>query len=202
MKKILTIGSIFSIALLTLLPLSSVIGFQNSIYSESREDTLFTIRNKMALKEEYGSISRRYIGKYSEKNLPIPDRNTNYEFMNKFVNTIRTMNDESFYELLDWLILQSHQRDSLKRFSIEKITQSLIQLRNNPIDTILIPIEKEKNNLHTYECTLFMGCPMTIGYDLTVCLILFLAFTAMAAVVFVEVRIWALLTILQGCFPS
>ena len=124
MKKKLVIGCIFTVALLSLLPLSSVIGIQKSAYNKNGVYPLFAIRNKMALNEEYCKLTYDYIGKDIDNNIPIPNRNSKLELIDRFVNNIRLMNDGSFDKLLDLLIRQGHQRNDLQRYSIEKITQS------------------------------------------------------------------------------
>ena len=64
MKKFLSIGALFTVAVLIFLPFSSVVGVPHGLFERNGGNALFTIRSKMALDEDIGQVTTEYIGKY------------------------------------------------------------------------------------------------------------------------------------------
>jgi len=93
-KKIIIGLSIIACIVLVLASLSPVVGFHSVKSNSAISSPLFNVRTKRAINEESRDITSDYVGKGKLWSFPIRDSRT--VLVQKFINTIRTMNKNTF----------------------------------------------------------------------------------------------------------
>jgi len=163
MKKKILIGSIIAVVLLTLVSFSSVVGFQ-SVKSDSKiASPLFRTKNNK------GKISSNYIGKGKTINILLPRRNSKVELVEKCINIIKMMDDNTFDRFVDFIIKNHNKMIDSQELNEGEITKSLYHLRENP-DVLKSSFLTEKETIiASNACSI--ACPST--FDASVeCLLL------------------------------
>ncbi len=159
MKNKILIGSIIAVVILVLVSFTNVVGY-NTASSSIKDSPLFSIRTKRAINEESNDITCDYVGKGEEINILLLTRNNRNELFDRYVDIIRKMDDKSYDKFIDLFIKHIQERDDFQEYHKEDIILYFNLLRNNP-NKIINNQDREKSNLHTYECTItWEGCPM------------------------------------------
>jgi hypothetical protein len=148
-KRILILGSLLAIIILTFASFNTVIGFQSNIVSTSRASPLFSVRSMNVIAESNLPLSYSYVGKGKGNSVYIPTLDTK-KIM--FIDRIKRM-DDSEYNRLIILLINHINKD--RRFINKDI--------NKKVDTLHKIIKKpdiEKNihladrDLYQYEETI------------------------------------------------
>jgi len=177
MNKKILIGSIIAVVLLTLVSFSSVVGFQ-SVKSDSKiASPLFRIKNNK------GEISSNYIGKGKTINILLPRRNSKVELVEKCINIIKMMDDNTFDRFVDFIIKNHNKMIDSQELNEGEITKSLYHLRENP-DVLKSSFLTEKETIiASNACS--MACPPTFD-DITVeCLLFWIGAFIMAIIILI-----------------
>jgi hypothetical protein len=142
MNKKLLISSIITVCILVGVSFTSVVGYR-SIASDMKASPLFNIRSSRAIDDENKDLSCEYFGKGDGINLLIPDRDSKTALIEKFIDRISEMDDETFERFITSIIYHLQEDNILNGLKLEKIRNTLHQLRNSnkPIQIFDIFIE-------------------------------------------------------------
>jgi hypothetical protein len=142
MNKKILIGSIIVVTVLIGVSFTSVVGYQ-SVESDVKASPLFTIRSNRAINEESSNLSREYVGKGST--LSFPKQDDRLILTQRFIDRISEMDDETFERFIASIIYHLQKDNILDDLKLEKIRDTLHQLRNSnkPIQIFDIFIESK-----------------------------------------------------------
>jgi hypothetical protein len=147
-KKPLGVISICVVMLFILGSLSNVMGTQ-SIKSTVNNSPLFIVRTNRATSDEnYKVITSDYLGK-GIKTLSFPLQETSTGMIQKFIDNIRTMDDDTFNRFIDYVIFRINYNNNLKNVEVNDFIKGLRQIRKN-IQNIVIDKDL-KDNMITYS---------------------------------------------------
>ena len=184
MNKKILLGSIIAVVILILVSFTGVVGYQTTKSSTiAKASPLFSIRTSRAIDEESKDIACDYVGKGEESILSIPKRDGRTALVQKFIDRVSKMDDETFNRFIGLVIKNLNQMDDFQEYNIEEIIQSLNQFRNNP-KKIKQYITEEETILPTVECTIGMGCPWTALFCISI-IIMILIFLPFLLVYFI-----------------
>jgi hypothetical protein len=158
MKKRIIIGSIIAVTILISISFTSVVGYNNIKSNSAINSPLFGIRTRMATEEESKDFTFEYVGKGVETKLLIPHRNDKNALIQKFINEIQSMDEETFNKFIHSIIGKSNQNKNNK-----EVKSILKQIRDNGKnnDTVDWPSWNNRRECTYYPCTIgawFIGC--------------------------------------------
>jgi hypothetical protein len=131
MKIKVLLGSLGAVAILILVSFTNVVGIQSTTSDSINDSPLFSIRtNKATNNENNRVLTSNYLGKGFNV-LSFPCRDTNAELIQKFIDRIRTMDDDTFYRFIDYAVNQINHNPKLKNINSQGVIAVLYQLKNN-----------------------------------------------------------------------
>jgi hypothetical protein len=128
-KKPLIGVSILAVVLLVLGSLSNVVGYQ-SVKSTVNDSPLFKIRTQRETSQQQNTLTSQYLGK-GINTLSFPLRDTNTKMIQKFIDRIRTMDDDTFNRFIDYVVNQINHKNNLKSVDVDEFIKELRQIRKN-----------------------------------------------------------------------
>ena len=132
MKKKILIGSLIAVALLTLVSFSSVVGY-NSVESDSKiASPLFGIRTNRAINKEQDVITSDYIGKGKATNILLPRMKDKTELVEKFVNFIRDMDEQSLDNFANKISIKLESDDMYSDVKRSDVKEAVYFISENP----------------------------------------------------------------------
>jgi hypothetical protein len=166
-KKLLLAVSVGAAVLIVFISFTSVVGFQ-STKSGFVDTPLFGIRTQRAIQKESNDVlTFDYLGKGQTINIIIPRRESTFELVQRIIERIQEIDDETYEKKVNLFIHQLQQEDILTDVTPEEITNILYQFKENP-DVVrklimkYLAYYKEDNSLYSKdECppeTIFGGC--------------------------------------------
>jgi len=147
MKKKILIGSIIAVAILVGVSFTSVVGYQ-SVESNLKESPLFNIRRGRAIEKDSNHITCDYIGKGTDTNINIPIRDNKQLTVQKFIELVCSMDDDSYNKFSVQLV------SLLKKQDVDNIDATIYlikSMRNNKRNVNL------DNNLNNGNHTWFVN---------------------------------------------
>jgi hypothetical protein len=159
-RKWLVIGiSITAVVLLVLGSLSNVVGYQ-SVKSTVNDSPLFQTRTQRATNQQQNIITSDYIG--NEKNtLIIPPQASQTEIMQKTIDKIRQMDDDTFHLFIELFIKKIKYERSFKDTNPNDIVKTLVLIKKQSSSYPLLRQEKIQND---WDTTIFTDCYWFPGY--------------------------------------
>jgi len=137
MKTKLTIVCLGAITILILVSFTNVVGIQSTTSDSINDSPLFSIRtNKATNNESKRVITSDYLGK-GINIFSFPRRDTNVELIQKFIDRIRTMDDDTFYRFIDYAVNQINHKDNLKTVNTDEFRKELRQIRESKQNIIV-----------------------------------------------------------------
>jgi hypothetical protein len=130
-KKPLIGVSICAVVLLVLGSLSNVVGYQSVKSTAVNDSPLFQTRTQRATNQQQNILTSQYLGKGINA-LSFPLRDTTTEMIQKFIDKIRTMDDESFNHFIIIVLYQIRQRNLFNDINPQETVIVLNQIKNNP----------------------------------------------------------------------
>ena len=156
MNKKILIGSIIAVVILVLVSFTGVVGYQTTKSStNAKASPLFSIRSSRAIDKESKDLTCDYVGKGEDNFLSIPKRDNKIELIQKFIDSIRTMDDKTFYRFLDVLFKRFNQEHIIKKNTVPKLIVTLHQLKTNPnnIKNYITDITDKSRTENFFYCT-------------------------------------------------
>lgn len=158
-KKIL-VGSIIAVAILVGVSFTSVLGYR-SVESNMKESPLFNIRTSRAIGEEDKELTCSYVG--IGNTLPFPKRDGKSVMVQKVVDNIRQMDDESFEKFVASVITHAKKDKRLYDINPDIIRESLYLVRDS--DKLIPVFDDDTNHILFTFGTIACGCQrITFGY--------------------------------------
>lgn len=159
-KKSLIEGSIIVVVLIILGSLSNVVGYQSVKSTVVNDSPLFRTRTQRAINKESNVLTSDYLGKGINA-MSFPLRDNNSEVIQKFLDRIRKMDDDTFNRFVDYAIIQINHKDNLKN-DVKNLINELRQVRKSPANDINYkePNVDARTILYDYVATVcwFPGC--------------------------------------------
>jgi len=172
-KKPLIGVSICAVVLLVLGSLTNVVGYQSVKSTNLSDSPLFSVRTKRAINQVGGdTLTFNYLGK-GQYSMPFPVIDNRTELIQKVIDRIRTMDDDTFNRFIDYAINQINHKDNLKDINVKEFIKELRQLRKS---TENIRVYKDKNDDN--QTYLFNFVPTACWFP--GCYILYVAFAILA----------------------
>jgi len=158
MNKRIIIGSIIAVTILISISFTSVVGYNNIKSNSAINSPLFGIRTQMAIEKESKDFTFEYVGKGEKIRIIIPHRNDKNALIQKFINDIKYMDEETFNKFIKSIIGSSNQNKNSK-----EIEDSLKQLKEDTkLDyNISWPSWNNRRECTFAPCTIgawFIGC--------------------------------------------
>lgn len=154
-------GSILAVVLLILGSLSNVVGYQSVKSTAVNDSPLFRTRTQRAINKESNVLTSDYLGKGINP-LSFPLRDNNKEGIQKFIDRIRKMDDDTFNRFVDFAIIQMNYKDNLKDIDIKNLINELRQVRKSTENDInhKEPNVDKRTILYNYVATVcwYPGC--------------------------------------------
>jgi hypothetical protein len=142
-KKPLIGVSICAVVLLVLGSLSNVVGYQSVKSTAVNDSPLFSVRTKRAINQVGGdTLTFNYLGK-GQYSMPFPVIDNRTELIQKVIDRIKTMDDDTFNRFIDYAVNQINHKDNLKDINVKEFIKELRQLRKS---TENIRVYKDKND--------------------------------------------------------
>lgn len=129
-KKPLIVGSILAVVLLVLGSLSNVVGYQSVKSSAVSDSPLFSTRTQRATNQQQNIVTSQYLGK-GKDTIPFPLRDNKTSMIQKFINQIRNMDDNTFSKFVKYAISLLTQQGTVKYSDTKDIENRFHQLREN-----------------------------------------------------------------------
>jgi len=165
MKTKLLLGSIGAVIILILVSFTNVVGVQSTTSGSVNESPLFRIRTTRANSENSkDALTSNYLGKGLNA-IQFPLRDTRQELIQKSLEIIITMDDDTFNGFIVKVIQRMINEGKLKDVNTQSVLITLHQLKDNP-DAIksyidIIKDDRKPENL-TWEngatCMPIAGC--------------------------------------------
>jgi hypothetical protein len=150
-KKYLAIGvSICAVVLLVLSSLSNVVGYQ-TVKSTVNDSPLFQTRTQRATSSKSNILTSSYLGKGFNV-LSFPLRNTNTEMIQKFIDRIRTMDDDTFNRFVDYVVNQINHKNNLKSVDVNDFIKGLRQIRKNTLNIVVDKDLDDNKIIYSNDC--------------------------------------------------
>ena len=156
-KKILFTGCIGVAVIIALVSFTTVVGFQSAKSTYAINSPLFGVRTSRAINEESKDLTCDYAGKGEESILSIPKRDSETSRIQKAIDSISKIDDETFDRLVDFLINRQGKR--IKEENIPEMINVLHQLKINPDEIKNYIADEKENELYTEE-----GFCETVGF--------------------------------------
>jgi hypothetical protein len=147
-KKPLIGVSICAVVLLVLGSLSNVVGYQSVKSTTVNDSPLFQTRTQRATNQQQNSITSQYLG-MGINALSFPLRDTNTKMIQKFIDRIRTMDDDTFNRFIDYVVNQINHKNNLKSVDVNDFIKGLRQIRKNT-QNIVVDKDLDDNKI-TYS---------------------------------------------------
>ena len=168
-KKPLIGVSICAVVLLVMASLTNVVGYQSVESTAMNESPLFSIRTKRAINQESkDTLISDYLGKGIESNFQFPTRESRMVMLQKFIDTIRMMDDKEFNEFQSFIISRLSEDKNNKNIDVTNIVLALKHLRSNTKGLNINLFDKNGNKT---DPPTFWECPLTV-YITPGCIIL------------------------------
>jgi len=133
MNKYPLIGvSICAVVLLVLGSLSNVVGYQSVKSTALSESPLFSVRTQRATNQQRNILTSRYLGMGKGNLLQFPTRDDKTEILNKVIESIGKMDDETFERFTQLCIQKIRQDNSFSDLNPYEIKHILYALRTQP----------------------------------------------------------------------
>jgi hypothetical protein len=150
--------SICTIILLVLGSLTNVVGYQ-SVKSTVNDSPLFSMRTQRANEQQQNNITSQYLGN-GINTIQFPLRDNRTALIQKIIERIRTMDDDTFNRFVGNVVWLLSQQDETKDVDVKDIIRGLNQIRENP-ETFQSDIGTSNGDI-TWKNTLtlcwFPGC--------------------------------------------
>ena len=138
MNKKILIGSIIAVIILVLVSFTGVVGYQTTKSSFiAKASPLFSVRSKRAIDEESKEFTCDYVGKGEPSNILLPTRDNKIALVQKIIDCIRILDDETLNRFIDLIIYKIQQSNEFKNLNINEIITAIHFLRENQ-DSIVI----------------------------------------------------------------
>ena len=144
MKKKILIGSIIAVAILVLVSFTNVVGY-NTASSSIKDSPLFSIRTKRAINEESNGIAWDYVGKDKDITIPFPTFNSRNTLLQKVIDTISRMDDETFNRFKISVFEQIRKMNTAEENIIQDELQLLNHLKYAPEVLKIYPIDSKED---------------------------------------------------------
>ncbi|MFA5101785.1 MAG: hypothetical protein WC525_01400 [Candidatus Thermoplasmatota archaeon] len=130
-KKPLIGVCILAVVLLILASLTNVVGYQSVKSHTICDSPLFDIRTNSATNNENVRVlTSDYLGKGINA-FSFPQRDSRTEMIQKFIDGIRAMDDETYNRFIKYAVNQIAYKDNFKDNDIIEFTRQLYQFREN-----------------------------------------------------------------------
>ena len=152
MEKRILIGSIIAVVILVLVSFTGVVGYQTTKSSTiARASPLFSIRTQRAIDRDSKDLNCEYVGKGEESILSIPKRDNRIDMVQKAIDVISKMDDETYNRFIGSII----SRINRNIIDDKEIADVLKQLKDNKeVDNITPwPSWDERRECTSYPCT-------------------------------------------------
>jgi len=151
-RKCLAIGiSTISVILLILTSLSNVVGYQSVKSTVVNDSPLFRTRTQRATNQEQNIITSQYLGMGKGNQWQFPMRDNRTLLIQKFIDRIRTMDDETFNRFVNFAVNQINHKNNLKTVNIEEFTRQLHQLRENTQNIVVYKDNLDDNITYRFN---------------------------------------------------
>jgi len=130
-KRPLIVGSLCAVVLLILGSLSTVVGYQ-SVNSSVNDSPLFQTRAYRAIKQGQNVITSHYLGIGKGCLFEFPVRDDRDESLQKIIDIISTMDDNTFEQFIKVCIQKIIQKNPGSDINPYEISQTFSQLRTKP----------------------------------------------------------------------
>lgn len=144
MNKKILIGSIIAVTILVLVSFTSVVGY-NSVESNSKPSPLFTVRSNRAIDEESKDLTCDYVGKDKDVTIPFPTFNSRNTLLQKVIDTISRMDDETFNRFKILVFEQIRKMNIAEENIIQDELQLLNYLKYAPEVLKICPIDSKED---------------------------------------------------------
>jgi hypothetical protein len=148
------IGSIIVVVAVIGISFTSVVG-NKSIESDVNVSPLFNIRTNNAIGKENNNLNCYYANK--GKIISIPKRDDNVIIIQKIVDSIHTMDDETFEKYVNYIICNAHRDKGVNDINPYDIRKALYLLRYSGNSIYSINPDSE-NITYGYGLKGFVGC--------------------------------------------
>jgi len=138
MRKSPLIGvSVCAVVLLVVASLSNVVGYQTVKSTAVNDSPLFSVRTKRAINQVGGdTLTFNYLGK-GQYSMPFPVIDNRTELIQKVIDRIRTMDDDTFNRFIDYAVNQINHKDNLKAIATDEFVKELRQIRESTQNIIV-----------------------------------------------------------------
>ncbi len=164
MNKKILIGSIIAIAILVLVSFTGVVGYQTTKSSTiAKASPLFAVRSSRAIDEESKDLSCDYVGKSKGSTISFPTCNSRNTQLQKVIDVISRMDDETFNRFIGLIINFMHQDNEIRNKNIGdgEIKNIINQLGTNPVELKHNIVGETDDITDTVlECTVCTMCTM------------------------------------------
>lgn len=130
MNPKILLSSLGAVAILILVSFTNVVGIQSTTSDSVNDSPLFRIRTNKAINNDNRVITSDYLGKGLNA-IQFPLRDNKTVMIQKFIDGIRTMDDDTFYRFIDYAVNQINHNPKLKNINSQGIIAVLYQLKNN-----------------------------------------------------------------------
>ena len=153
--------SLCAVVLLVLASLSNVVGYQSVKSTVVNDSPLYKTRTQRATNQQTNSITSQYLGKGKGNLLRFPMRDNQIEILNKVIESIKKMDDETFERFTQLCIQKTRRDNTFIDTDPREIKQILYALRTQPnrinINTTSLTIDWEPS-----VCIWSPNCPITV----------------------------------------
>ena len=121
---------ICAVVLLVLGSLSNVVGYQTVKSTEVNDSPLFSTRTQRATNQQQNILTSQYLG-MGKDSIPFPLLDNKTSMNQKFINQIRTMDDNAFSKFVKYAVRLLTQQGTVKYSDTKDIEKGFYQLRKN-----------------------------------------------------------------------
>ncbi|UCF13425.1 MAG: hypothetical protein JSW06_03990 [Thermoplasmatales archaeon] len=132
MNKKILIGSIIGVTILIGVSFTSVVSYGSIKSASVLNSPLFDVRTNRAIGQGQQEITTDYLGHGEDTNIHLTGRIHRAEQVQKGIDIIRTMDDKSFSNLFDRIILHIKSQRQTNSKDTSDILQVLHYIRENP----------------------------------------------------------------------
>jgi hypothetical protein len=180
-RKWLAVGiSTVSVILLILTSLTDVVGYQSVQSSDVNFSPLFSVRTQRATNQRQNILTSHYLGK-GRYNMPFPLRDSRTAMIQRFIEQIRSMDNDTFNRFIDNAVNRINHKDNLKGIGATELINGLRQLKESSHNIIVYKDKKEGRRAVTYSefaptICWFPGCLLMFVGGYILMLIVLIAF--------------------------
>jgi hypothetical protein len=129
MNKKILIGSIIAVVILVLVSFTGVVGYSSVKSNSGKVSPLFSVRTNRAIGEESKDLTCNYIRMGNI--LPFPKRDDRTVTIQKVIDSIRRMDDETFENFIAYIIDPTRKDNRLNGINPDRIREALYLLRDS-----------------------------------------------------------------------